>query len=205
MKRVLFLVGPHASGKSYSSKEYIAKNPETVMIDTGPIMREVHNQDAPELTMGEWVERLEKKYGNDITSQIINSEIKKRMDKSNSSEYILIGFRTLEGIMYTMKNLELKNCSILYVDATKNLLYKNFTLRGGDMTFEKFEKYLENEEKSGLGILKQIALEDSNLIDYYYRTTNDDCIENQIDFQLKKMRKREIEHISLDKDCNIEK
>lgn len=204
MKKVLFLIGPHASGKSYSSKKYISKNPETVMIDTGPIMRKLHNQAAPELTMGEWVKSLEKKYGNNITSQIINSEIKKRMENSDASEYILIGFRTLEGIMYTMKNLELKNCSILYVDATKNLLYKNFMLRGEKMPYKEFEEYLANEEKSGLGTLKQIALEDSNLIDYYYRTNNNDCFENQINLHLKAMKERENKYSSLTKDCEIE-
>ncbi len=205
MKKVLFLVGPHASGKSYSSKEYIAKKTSVEMIDTGPIMRELHKQNASELTMAEWINRLEEKYGDDITSCIINSEIKKRMEHSETSEYIIVGFRTLEGILYTMKNLELKNCSILYVDATQNLLYKNFISRGGNMSSDEFKKYLDDEEKSGLETLKRIALEDSNLIDYYYRTTNNDCFENQIDFHFNKMKQRENENIFSKTDCDFER
>lgn len=55
MKKVLFLVGPHASGKTYSSREYIAKNENIGMIDTGPIMRRIHKEMDPDTSMGDWV------------------------------------------------------------------------------------------------------------------------------------------------------
>lgn len=58
MKKVLFLVGPHASGKTYSSREYIAKNKNIGMIDTGPIMRRIHREMDPDISMGDWVKKI---------------------------------------------------------------------------------------------------------------------------------------------------
>ena len=108
MKKVLFLVGPHASGKTYSSREYIAKNKNIGMIDTGPIMRRIHKEMDPDISMGDWVKKLEVQYGKDITSQLISNEIGKIMSNDECDKFILIGFRTLEGIAFTIQHLNIE-------------------------------------------------------------------------------------------------
>ena len=183
MKNVLFLVGPHASGKTYSSKKVINEKglKNVVMIDTGPIMRRLHKQQSPDTTIDVWVDELEKCYGPNITSDLITREINKLFVESGCDIAILIGFRTLKGILYTINNLDIDNYNILYADASFELLYKNFIARGEKQISKKeFEKYLEDELDSGLRIIKNMALNNNPYIDYYYRETNDDDFEEKI-------------------------
>ena len=194
MNKVLFLVGPHASGKTYSSKKYIAKKENVGMIDTGPIMRELHNKMDPRLSMEEWVNNLEVQYGKDITSQLISTEIGKIMLRSEYDHFILIGFRTLEGIIYAVKHLNLEDFSILYVDANLELLYGNYLKREKtDISLGAFQDYLENELKSGLVELRRIAISDDSRIDYYYRNSNNDGFEEKIDSHFSETRVKRLE------------
>ena len=181
MKKVLFLVGPHASGKTYSSKEYIANKENIKMIDTGPIIRNIHQNMDPNISIGDWVKKMELQYGKNITSQLILTEINKVMLNSECDNFILIGFRTLQGIAYIIEHLRLEDYSILYVDAPPKLLYKNYITREKTNTsFEEFTIHLENDLKSGLEEIKKLALLD-NKIDYYYRNSNYDSFKERID------------------------
>lgn len=178
------MVGPHASGKTYSSREYIAKNKNIGMIDTGPIMRRIHKEMDPDISMGDWVKKLEVQYGKDITSQLISNEIGKIMSNDECDKFILIGFRTLEGIAFTIQHLNIEDFSILYVDATQELLYQNYLAREKkNISFEDFKNYLQNELNSGLTKLRKMAL-NGEMIDYYYRFSNDDSFEEKIDSHL---------------------
>lgn len=192
MEKVLFLVGPHASGKTYSSREYIEKNKNVKMIDTGPIMRELHKKNNPDITIGEWVKNLETRYGENITSQLISNEIAKIMYNNPDNKFILIGFRTLEGIEFTIKDLNIENFSILYVDGSPKLLYKNYLKRENkNISFEKFEEYLQDELNNGLLKLRDIAL-NYDIVDYYYRFSNNDAFEEKIDSHLMRSKEKKL-------------
>lgn len=193
MKKVLFLVGPHASGKTFASKEYIKNRKEYGMIDTGPIMRKIHNQKAPELSMGAWVKELEQVYGNNITSEIISNEINNIITNSICNNFIIIGFRTLKGIAYAIEQLGIENYSILYVDATQELLYSNYLAREHKIiSFNEFKEYLNDELKSGLEDLRSIALKDRNLIDYYIKTSNNNELEEYIDLHFNMCQEKKL-------------
>ena len=43
-----------------------------------------------------------------------------------------------------------------------------------DMSKEEFKEYLTDELNTGLGVMKNMALNSTGLIDYYYRESNDD-------------------------------
>lgn len=190
--QVLFLVGPHACGKTYSSKEYIKANSDTKMIDTGPIMRKIHQEQGNGLSIGDWVKKLESEYGKEITSNIISDEIGKEMNSSDCEKFIIVGFRTLEGILYTIDHLNIENYSILYADGTPELLYENYLLREKkDISYEEFKIYLNNELNSGLNKLKIIAQTNPNLIDYYCRETNDDSLLERINNHLQTINKND--------------
>ena len=180
--KTIFLVGPHASGKTYSTKEVIKKmNLQNVkIIDTGPIMRGLHKESAPDKTIDSWIDELEKQHGKGITSELICNEIKKRIDKMNNDDYaIVIGFRTVDGLKHTIESLGLTDYNILYVEASFDLLYQNYCSREGNKkTREEFAKYLEEELQSGLGLLRTFALDNNSRIDYFYRTSNNDGFEN---------------------------
>lgn len=179
MKKILFLVGPHASGKTYSTNIYLSKHEGIDMIDTGPIMRSLHKNDAPDITFGEWVNELEKKYGKDITSNLISKEIEKAMTKSFNENFVIVGFRSIEGIQYAINYLGITDYNILYIDASRELLYKNFITRTKkDLSYEDFNIYLDNELDSGLGKLKTLA--DLGKIDYFYKLANEDDFSSKL-------------------------
>lgn len=123
--------------------------------------------------------KLEVQYGKDITSQLISNEIGKIMSNDECDKFILIGFRTLEGIAFTIQHLNIEDFSILYVDATQELLYQNYLAREKkNISFEDFKNYLQNELNSGLTKLRKMAL-NGEMIDYYYRFSNDDSFEEK--------------------------
>ena len=192
MNKVLFLVGPHACGKTYSSTKYVEKRDDVEMIDTGPIMRKLHKDNAPEISMVDWVKKIEFEYGKDITSKLILNEIEKVIINSNCNNFIIIGFRSIEGIFYVIEHLNLTDYGILYIDAPDELLYENFLKREKkEISFREFKDYLVEEFNSGLRKIKDEALLEDALVDYYYRNSNSDIFECKIDnyFTNKKVKK----------------
>ena len=192
MNKVLFLVGPHACGKNYSSTKYVEKRDDVEMIDTGPIMRKLHKDNAPEISMGDWIKKIEFEYGKDITSKLILNEIEKVIINSNCNNFIIIGFRSIEGIFYVIEHLNLTDYGILYIDAPDELLYENFLKREKkEISFREFKDYLVEEFNSGLRKIKDEALLEDALVDYYYRNSNSDIFECKIDnyFTNKKVKK----------------
>ena len=189
MNKILFLVGPHACGKTYSSTKYVEARDDVKMIDTGPIMRKLHKDNAHGISMGDWIKKLEFEYGKDITSKLILNEIEKVIINSNCNNFIIIGFRSIEGIFYVIEHLNLTDYEILYIDAPNELLYENFLKREREkISFREFKDYLDKELDSGLGKIKNEALLGSALVDYYYRNSNNDSFEYKIDNYFKNKR-----------------
>ena len=176
--KVQFIVGPHASGKTYSSKEAL-KNEElsnVKIIDTGPIIREIHSKVAPELSIGEWIDNLEKQYGDNISDEIISNEIKRRLNDDDKA--IIIGYRTLKGINYVLDKIKPDDYQILYLDASLSLLYKNYIERTkNNISIEEFKKYIEEEYNSGLNILKEECFNGNSNFQYIYKKSNEDSFE----------------------------
>lgn len=182
MKKVLFIVGPHASGKTYSTMQYLNENniQDIVVVDTGPIMRQLHKSSNLELSIDDWVFQLENKYGKDITSKMITQEIERIILKGNYENAILIGFRTVETIQYVISKLQLNDFNILFVDASLELLYSNYSSREiRNVSLDFFEVYLKKELLSGLGELKNYVLQNNNF-KYFYKKTNNDSFEDYI-------------------------
>lgn len=181
MLKVLFIVGPHASGKTFSTSQYIAENNmrDVLSIDTGPIMRDLHKQSCNTNPIDKWVLDLEKEFGNNITSVLITNEIKKRIVESKKEKVALIGIRTIDTIKFVISRLDITDFNILYVDADVNLLYCNYLKREKkDISFAEFIEYLDKEQKSGLSALKELAKQKKIGFNYFYKITNDDSFEN---------------------------
>lgn len=201
MGKVLFLIGPHASGKTYTSMEYINKNSGVGIIDTGPIMREIYLKSGYNKPINEWVSDLETKYGPRITSKIINERINYLMNSSDKDNFIIIGFRSLEGIDYVINDLNIKNYSILYLDCDKNLLYDNYCNREKGATIDEYESRLDYEYSLGLSKMRNIAILKDSFIDYHYRISNNDSLLAKIDKYFKEDYNSKIDlSIITDKD-----
>ena len=193
--KFIFLTGPHASGKTYTTKKAISDNNinNVSIIDTGPIMRQIHKEKSPNTSMGEWVNLLQQQYGQDITSELISSEIEKRITNDNNDVVIVIGFRTLRGILYTVERLGIEDYKILYVDASFDLLYKNFVARTNkQISKEEFYEYLMDEQRSGLSSIRAMAVMGNEGIDYYYRESNEDDLDKYIISYINKAKVKEL-------------
>lgn len=181
MEKVLFVVGPHAGGKTYSTREYLSDNniSDVTMIDTGPIMRELHDKSGHQGNIGEWVSQLEDRYGDLITSVLITDEIKERLSNRGNKKAILIGFRTLDTIRFVIQELGLKDFSVLYVDGSFDLLYRNFLSREHkNITPDEYLEYLAEEQESGLKVLKKCAISKKRGFTYFFKKSNDDSFED---------------------------
>lgn len=188
--KVLFVVGPHASGKTYSIRKCINEMDDNFsIIDTGPMMREFHKNSGTSVSIGEWVKGLESIYGNDITSKMITDEIKRRVKIEQNDNVVIIGYRTIDSIKYLVDDMGILDFKILYVDAPISLLYKNYCEREGNKkTFNEFEYYINEEEKSGLIKLKAYAMCGSEKFEYFYKKNN---VEN-FDYSLKEFFKKQV-------------
>lgn len=181
--KLLFIVGPHASGKTYSTNQYLNNNKDgnIVSIDTGPIMRKLHKESDPNIHISEWVNKLEEQYGKNVTSSLIAGEINKIIVQGNYDNAILIGYRTIDSISYLIQALDIQDFHILYVDASYELLYNNYLKREKkEISFSDFEIYLNEELKSGLIKLKDLAMNHADYFEYFYKTSNEDSFENVI-------------------------
>lgn len=182
--KVLFLVGPHASGKTYSAKQYIDNNrfDDIAIIDTGPIMRQLHHQDKPDITIEKWVANLEERFGKNITSVILANKINEILFENHFEKSIIIGYRTKESIEFLIKSFSFVDCEIIYIDADRSLLYSNYQNReNSDKDFEQFNLYLDDELNSGLRTLKKEAIAGKKGYTYFYKNTNEDNLSYLID------------------------
>ncbi|MBO6194969.1 MAG: AAA family ATPase [Bacilli bacterium] len=182
--KILFVVGPHASGKTYSTKKHIKENnlkSQVTVIDTGPIMREIHQREASHMTIDEWVKLLEQQYGKIITSKIITDEVSKRIEQSGKDNAVIIGYRTVDSIVHLIREINIEDYKILYIDAPISLLYENYCMREGNKkNFKEFEYYINDEERKGLIRLKDYSLRGYDDFQYIYKKSNEDSFEDVI-------------------------
>ena len=179
--KALFLVGPHACGKTYSTKLAL-NNPELkdiVLIDTGPVIREIHKREAPDMKIGAWVEQLETLYGENITDDLISAEVARRIE--GKEKVIIIGNRTIEGINYMINKIGIEHYQVLYIDLPFELLYQNYLTRTKkDISILEFKDFILAEYNSGLATLKQACLSGAPEYDYFSKEKNEDSLEPRL-------------------------
>lgn len=170
-----FIVGPHACGKSYTINKKYNQNESIEIIDTGPIIRNIHENENPSITLEEWINEKKRVMGESATNIIIRNEIKKIIEQTNKDNYIIIGFRTLEGIYSIINDLNIENYNILYIDSPKNVLYENYLNREKtNISYEQFLNYLQNEETIGLLDMKNKIKSGLNYTNYYMKKDKED-------------------------------
>ena len=176
--KILFLTGPHAVGKSYFMKQLSETN-DFFQFDTGPEMRKMHKELAPKISIMDWVNLLEKDYGNMITCDMLCKVLE---SKSRHTENIIVtGFRQIEGINYMIEYFKPENFEILFIDANFELLKNNYQYREKvKVTDEEFRKYLKDEEEWGLSNLRQFVLTNPEHCQYIKKNSNDQTINTTV-------------------------
>lgn len=176
--KILFLTGPHAVGKSHFM-QHLATNNEFFQFDTGPEMRKMHKEFAPDKLIGEWVNELEGQFGPFVTCDMLCKVFE---SKDRSTENVIItGFRQVEGIEYMVNYFQPDDYEILFIDGTFNLLKNNFMARENvEVSDEYFKQYLLDEEEWGLTILRNYVLNNPEHCRYIMKQSNEEIISTSI-------------------------
>lgn len=157
LKKIIFLAGPHGVGKTYTTNE-IKKGMNILHFDLGPIIRSLHQRNAPDMKLRDWITVGEQRYGSDFSNAILCKEIERSLPE-NSSMALITGSRSLEGMRYIINYFAIKNPVVIYLDANPSLLKQNYENREHcNVSDETFNGLLLDEQKMGLFKLREYVL-----------------------------------------------
>lgn len=159
-RRMLFVTGPHASGKSAVVKAALTDG--FALFDTGPILREYHRSAEPDLSFGRWVDMNERQYGTNFTDELLRYHIQTAIATEtveHSSGIVVVGNRSAKGVAYLESELAPPDSRIVYVDAPTDVLHERYKTREGkhDITDEEFAAILDADIQMGLAELIEVA------------------------------------------------
>lgn len=168
---VYFVTGPSGVGKTSFST--MIKNTYNVdFFDTGPILREIYKNSNSNQSFSSWIRENEDRYGAEFA---ISSICKKMFDTFNNQlTTIIIGNRSIDGINYMIRNLNIQNYCIVYLDADFECLKTNIENREKIyLSDEDFERIIRSGNEMGLLNLKEFVLSNPNFCYYYYKHQNE--------------------------------
>lgn len=148
----LFVVGPHASGKSALAKHGLSDGVHQ-FFDTGPLLRAYHQHDCPDTAFGAWVSLNEEEYGSTFTDDVLAGHISTTL-RQVSGRAVIIGNRSIDGIDRISEVLGASDRKIVYVDAPTDLLHERYQNREQRIVSEtEFEEILDRDRRMGLTAL----------------------------------------------------
>lgn len=170
---IYFLCGHRGCGKNFLANQIAKENPVKI-IDTGPIIRSFYNKyKYDNESFGKWIKKNEEKYGADFSNRLINKSVL----INKSEDYIVIGYRSMEGIKYFNDNFKIKNYIIFYIDGDYELFRNNYNNREKtNISKEEYEEIVEVEDTMGINKVKEFVIKNKENGKYYYKTENNDMI-----------------------------
>ena len=195
MKNVFFIVGPHGVGKTYVVNK-IKEKENVKHIDLGPLIRQAHKVFAPELTLQQWIEVGEAKYGKNFTDIILCKQIERLTNEEDNNTTLITGSRSLGGIEFIAKRFSIVRPKIIYITAPFRQLKANYEKRERiSITDEKFNLILQEEKEMGLDYLEEYSkrngfyLQNDNT-DNFINTVQGFILNNNIERGNKKMNNK---------------
>lgn len=111
---MIFLVGAHATGKTYLAD--IIGRFNFVKIDLGPILRTIHDGEL--------------KFGSNFTDDLLVNEIKNIIKNSNNKkpiDFIITGSRSVTGLKYILEHIghyDNKDNKVIFLEAPFAVKFK---------------------------------------------------------------------------------
>ncbi len=181
MENVYFIVGPHGVGKTYLVNEIRKMNEDIIHVDTGPLIREIHASSKSSLSLREWVIQGENLFGDHFTDMMLAERIKYIVKDHYDSFIIITGNRSIEGIKYLVERFQIKQPSIIFLDAPFYSLKYNYEERERKgLNNIEFGDLIEDENRQGLRNLKNYVLDNEECCHYFYRENNNDITNEEI-------------------------
>ncbi|HCH34923.1 MAG: hypothetical protein UY35_C0002G0034 [Candidatus Saccharibacteria bacterium GW2011_GWC2_48_9] len=159
IKKTLFVVGPHASGKSALAKAAMIGDLYR-FVDTGPVLRSYHTADGPSMDFGPWIEMHEEHYGNNFTNDLLAGHIEASLanEAHEQHDIVVIGNRSYSGVERLGAVLAPDDSKVLYIDAPKELLYQRYCMRENkSLDRSEFQRLLDRDSAMGLDELADHA------------------------------------------------
>lgn len=157
MKKVLFVVGHDYSGKYEATKELFNKNyiNDILLFGCNSILERVYYKSKIIESFNSWLNKL----SDSEKLQIIISEIKIRMESNSELDNIVItGCLSIEEINRIVNELGIENFNIFFINATREVLYRKYTLYGKyDISFEKFNLLMDRVELEKLKKVRDVS------------------------------------------------
>ena len=148
----LFVVGPHASGKSALARRGLNHSAH-LFFDTGPLLRAYHQHDCPGTAFGAWASLNEEEYGSTFTDDVLAGHISTTL-RQVSGKAVIIGNRSIDGIDRISETLGASDRKIVYVDAPTDLLHERYQNREQRIVSKtEFEDILDRDRRMGLTAL----------------------------------------------------
>ncbi len=169
---MIFLTGPHGSGKTTIAKELIKQG--FFYIETGEIVRKEYKKRAPNIDFSLWA--VSQKHSFDHLIEEAAKKIQAKINESDAFQDILIvGNRQITGIDYLTQRIpQSKKNLIIYIDANEKILFERCMKREGKKIeqecFKEFqEEKINFDKKMGLENIKKradlILINEGNLCD----------------------------------------
>lgn len=168
-----YFCGHRGCGKNYLASQIMGNVPIEI-IDTGVIIRNAYKKyNTNNISFKEWMRENEEKYGEDFSNMLIS----KLTTVEKGRDYIVVGYRSIEGIEYFNKYFGVRNYGIYFIDGDYELFRENYNTREKtDISKEEYEKIVEIEDSMGIKKLKDFVLNNQDKGKYYFKKQNDDII-----------------------------
>lgn len=172
-----YFCGHRGCGKNFLANK-IAECVPIKIIDTGPIIREAYKKyNTNNDSFKDWMKENEKNYGKNFSNMLIS----KIANVKKENDYIVIGFRSIDGIKYFNEYYEIIDYQIYFIDGDYELFRKNYNSREKkDISKEEYEKIVKIEDSMGIKKIKEFVLNNQNKGKYYFKKQNDDMIYKDI-------------------------
>ena len=182
-----YFCGHRGCGKNFLASQITEYVPIEI-IDTGPIIREAYKKyNTNNGSFKEWMKENEKKYGENFSNILIS----KIANVKKENDYIVIGYRSIEGIQYFNEHFGITDYQIYFIDGDYELFRKNYNKREKtDISKEEYEKIVKIEELMGIKKIKEFVLNNQDKGKYYFKKQNDETIYQDI---LKEIKERIVE------------
>jgi adenylate kinase family enzyme len=159
---MIFLTGPHNSGKSTIARQLRDKG--FLHVETGDVIRKIHQELAPETNLKDWAVQHQNHFDDFILEEVIQA---RSINESNGNgiDVIVTGNRQMAGIRYLQERvppLPRKKHLVLYLEAPEPELYKRQIGRLDrqipGLTYDAFVRdYLAFDIEMGLHQIKESA------------------------------------------------
>jgi len=159
---MLFVVGYHASGKSYFA-QMLERQYGALHIETSAVVRAFKLLDAPDVSMNAWARAKEAEFSANFFDEIIVSAVRDKYLAEIErgmvpTEVVISGNRSLNGIQYIAEHLQSideRPTKIFAFEVSEDTRYERFQKRDrreGDATmpFEEFQNLIKEEQNTGI-------------------------------------------------------